>query len=311
MRIVSPAVALGTLFLSLASASAQTDVTCHIKPFNTVSGPTLSHEGTANSINRYGNLVGLDAQGRPYIRFSDGRIQLFKIPVPLTHPAVDHITMGKRNLNGVTVGWVQFVDPTTNVTTAKGWMNQKGVTTLIDTAVTGINKFGTIVAAFQERNLLTDQPSIKLLRPTGTQFIPIPQGFSTSSFSSVEPTAISDTGVVIGSYTPQGSPAGVVHSFVEAKGQFQDFAFPGTQFTQTFAMDINAEGMIVGQVVNSPLTGSFIFKDGAMFIPIFVFPSGFTTTKNVFINGVNGFGKIVGTFFVGDRSGPFVGSCDF
>ncbi|HKV95398.1 MAG TPA: hypothetical protein VJW20_22825 [Candidatus Angelobacter sp.] len=65
-------------------------MTCHIKPFNTVSGPTLSHAGTANSINRYGNLVGLDAQGRPYIRFSDGRIQLFKIPVPLTHPGVDH-----------------------------------------------------------------------------------------------------------------------------------------------------------------------------------------------------------------------------
>jgi hypothetical protein len=49
MRIASSTVALTTLFLSLTSAIAQTDVTCHINPFNTVSGPTLSHESTANS----------------------------------------------------------------------------------------------------------------------------------------------------------------------------------------------------------------------------------------------------------------------
>lgn len=310
MRIVSPIVALATLFLSLMSASAQTNVTCHIKPFNTVSGPTLPHEGTANSINRYGNLVGLDAQGRPYIRFSNGHIQLFKIPVPLTHPAVDIITIGKRSLNGVTVGSVQFVDPTTNVIAVKGWVNQNGITTLNNTSLAGINKFGTMVASIEEENPRTDQRSIKLLRPTGTQFIPFPLGFATDSFVSVAPTAISDTGVVIGTYTPPG-PAGVVHSFVEAHGQFQDFTFPGTQFTQTLARDINAEGMIVGEVVNSPLGRSFIFKDGTMFRPIFVFPNGFTST-NVIINGVNGFGTIVGTFFIGNnKSGPFIGSCDF
>lgn len=309
MRIASSTLAM--LFLSLTTALAQTNVTCHIKAFNTVSGPTLSHEGTAESINRYGTIVGLDAHGRPYIRFSDGRIQLINIPVPLTNPAVDQITVGKRNKNSVTVGWVQFVDPTTNVTTSKGFVNHNGTTILNDTTLAGINKYGTIVAAFEERNLKTDQPSIKLLRPTGTQFIPIPQGFATTAFSSVQPTAFSDTGVAVGSYTPQGSPAGVVHSFVEANGDFQDLAFAGTQFTQTFAMDINATGMIVGRVINSPLTSSFIFKDGRIFRPTFVFPNGFTTTKNVFIDGVNGFGKIVGTFFVGDRSGPFVGSCNF
>src|SRR5919199_1322782 len=103
MRIASPAVALATLILSLTSAIAQTDVTCHIKPFNTVPGPTLAREGTAYSINRYGTIVGTDAHkiagghdfdfvgGRPYIRFADGRIEVIDLPVPLNNPAVDKI----------------------------------------------------------------------------------------------------------------------------------------------------------------------------------------------------------------------------
>jgi hypothetical protein len=323
MRFASPAVALATLLLSLTSAFAQTDVTCHIRAFNTVPGPTLHREGTATSINHFGNIVGTDAHkvasghdfdfvgGRPYIHFIDGRIKVIELPVPLGDFVSDAIFVGKRNQNGITVGYVQFVDPTTNTGAAKGWVNQNGVTTLINRPVLGINKFGTMVAAFPERNS-NNQVSIVVLHPNGAQFIPVPDAFKTTNVL-IAPQAISDTGVVIGTYAPANHPLGTLHTFVEANGQFQDLAFPGAQATMTMGNDINAAGMIVGRVLNSPLTSSFIYKDGKMFRPIFEFPTGFKTTKNVVINGVNGSGTIVGT--LANRTGsiqkPFVGSCDF
>src|SRR5689334_590740 len=110
MRFALPTVALATLLVSFSNSVAQTPVTCNIKPFNTVPGPTRTREGLVESINRFGNMVGSqNANGRPYTRFANGAVTLMPMPVPLTNPTVDHVTMGKRSATGVTVGFVQFV----------------------------------------------------------------------------------------------------------------------------------------------------------------------------------------------------------
>jgi hypothetical protein len=165
----------------------------------------------------------------------------------------------------------------------------------------GINRYGTILAQAGG--------GITLLRGTSKQIIPIPAAFQRD----FQLAAISDAGVVVGSYAVANSapdPDQSMHGFVEANGKFQDLAYPDPA-ENMFVKDINASGMIVGQLDGPNRVNSFIYKNGTFFSPTFVFPNGTSTKLGVFINGVNGFGSIVGSFAVAGKSGPFVGSCSF
>ena len=286
------------LLLAFALARAQTEVTCHIKPFNTVPGPTLRSEGSARSINRWGNIVGEDAMGRAYVRFVDGRIQLLPIPVP----RIQLVEATKRNAFGVTVGWLESLSPT-RVAELHGFVNTPGVgTRILDIPLVGINRYGTMLG----RDASSE--GIVVIRGGKVTHVAIPFEFSRD----VELRAISDTGVIVGNYGLQNSPPDpdqTMHGFVVIKGMFQDFAFPDPA-ENTFITDINASGMIVGVLDGPHAIDSFIFKNGRFFRPRFILPNGTVAGRSVFIFGVNGFGAITGTFLFGQTAGPFVGSCD-
>src|SRR3954468_17324775 len=88
-------------------ATAQTAVTCHVQTFQAPAGATVSNPLHATAINRYGNIVGTDGTGKPFLRFTDGRIQRLNVNVA----NVALFDVAKRNASGVTVGTVQTVDP--------------------------------------------------------------------------------------------------------------------------------------------------------------------------------------------------------
>jgi hypothetical protein len=210
------------------------------------------------------------------------------------------VNVGKRNASGVTVGWVQSVSPT-NVAELHGFINSGSTTTFLDTALIGINRYGTMLA----RGVLNAH--IVVIRGGARQLIPIPFEFERD----IQPAAISDTGVIVGSYALQNSPPDpdqTMHGFVLAKGQFVDLVYPDP-FENTFITDINASGMIVGVLDGPDPVDSFIFKNGHFFKPKFILPNGSVAGRSVFILGVNGFGTITGSFFIAGKAGPFVGSC--
>lgn len=294
MRFTSNIVLSTTLLVSFQALIAQTPVTCHIRTFNTVT-PAQPFEGLASSVNRYGNIVGTDAKGRAYVRFTNGAIHL--IPMPITGIILENV--GKRNASGVTVGSVESVN-SARVAEQHGFINSGSTTRFIDTQLIGINRFGTMLAQFPLN------AAIEVIRGGARQLIPIPFEFQRD----IQMSAISDTGVIVGSYALQNSPPDpdqTMHGFVLAKGQFVDLAHPDT-LANTFITDINATGEIVG-VLDSGSADSFIFKNGKFFNPKFILPNGTVAPRHVFIEGVNGFGTITGVFSTPSKTQPFVGSC--
>jgi hypothetical protein len=103
---------------------AQSDMTCHITPFTAPASSGLAALSTAVSVNRYGNAIGDDANGKPYIRYSNGEVK----PLPI-FPNGGGATVTKRNAAGVTVGFFgggSFINsgsnPTIfNVPNVSGW----------------------------------------------------------------------------------------------------------------------------------------------------------------------------------------------
>ncbi len=68
------------MLLAIPAVSvAQSDLTCHITPFTAPGGSGLATLATAVSVNRYGNAIGDDANGKPYIRYSNGEVKALPI----------------------------------------------------------------------------------------------------------------------------------------------------------------------------------------------------------------------------------------
>src|SRR4051812_39818835 len=190
--------AVSTLTVALAIstvATAQTPATCSVQTFQAPSGSTVTNPLRAATINRYGNIVGVDANGtgKPFIRFSDGRIQRLHIDIA----NVDSFEIGKRNASGVTVGSVQTID-SNRVVSVHGFANSGSTTRLIDipnasTRVTGINKYGTMVGNFFTFSGPGGNGSFVLKNGT-VRKLQVPTQFARD----IEVTAISDTGVIVG-----------------------------------------------------------------------------------------------------------------
>jgi hypothetical protein len=286
-------------------ATAQTAVTCHVQTFEAPAGATVSNPLRAAAINRYGNIVGTDGTGKPFIRFDDGRVQRLHIDVA----NASTFEVGKRNASGVNVGTVETLDAN-RVSSTHGFADFMDTTTLIDipnanTRVTGINRYGTIVGNFATFTGPGGN-GVFVLKNGTVRKLQVPTQFARNT----ELTAISDTGVIVGNYALQNSPPDpdeTVHGFVLINGQYQDLAYPIAS-ENTFIKDINATGMIVGQLDGPNPVWSFIYKGGKFYAPAFMLPNGTTTTEG-FIYGVNGYGKITGVIRISTGFKSFLGSC--
>jgi hypothetical protein len=288
---------LASTLLLISTCPAQTSVTCHIRRFNAPTTSPLYPLSNAVGINRWGNVIGKAGNGKGYIRYTDGRIQT--LPVNIT--GFPEVFPAKRNAFGVTVGYV---------TTAVGTLREERSFILTGSSVqvftlsgypsaelAGINRYGTLVGNL-EGSAITLNNSFRYKDGKLTKLaIPVANRVS----------AISDTGVIVGSYVNNTNPQPFddVHGFVYVNGVFKDLSAPWAG--STFITDVNATGMIVG-VTEGP-GGSFIYKDGKFYNPIFVLSDGSVVSGQIF--GVNGFGAIVGNAFDGQSTFLFLGSCSF
>ncbi len=207
------------LALSIVS-SAQTPVTCNVTTFQAPSGSTVVNPLRPSSINRYGTIVGVDANSLPFIRYNTGAIRRMSINIPGAY----FFDMGKRNASGVTVGKVQVMDANRNVT-VHGFANSGSTTRLIDypnainTSAAGINMYGTIVGSF----FGAPGNGNYVLKNGAFHTLQTPAEFQRDA----EVTAISDTGVIIGNYALANSapdPDQTMHGFVVINGTFHDLA---------------------------------------------------------------------------------------
>ena len=278
---------------------AQTPTSCTVNIFD--APPSGDPPATfVNGVNRWGNAVGFTfITELPFIRHPDGGFEVLPIHVS---GFVDAIP-SKRNAFGVTVGGIQDSQGHSH-----GFINSGTDTVLfsipgaVDTFLTGINRYGTIVGNFKATDGTIKSFKIKDGKTTMLQFR-----------TNTQATSISDTGVIVGR-TIGTLPNTNVHGFVLMNGQFHDFDFPGANRTEI--ADINATGTIVGTFATSTgKGGSFIFNNGTFFVPTLRTSTGKTFSGT--INGVNGFNAIAGTVQISFPDDPsagngflgFVGKC--
>lgn len=299
MKNLAASLALAAVLLLAPGIShAQTPTSCTVNVFQ---APPSGDPGSTfvNGVNRWGNVVGFTfITELPFIRHPDGGFEVMPIHVS---GFVDAIP-SKRNAFGVTVGSIQDSQGHSH-----GFVNSGTDTVLfsipgaVDTFLTGINRYGTIVGYFTATDGTIKSFKIKNGKTTMLQFR-----------TNTQATSISDTGVIVGN-TIGTLPNGSVRGFVLTNGQFHDFDFPGAN--RTSVTDINATGTIVGTFATATGGGSFIFKNGTFFVPTLR-----TTDGKVFsgtINGINGFGAIAGTVQIDFPDDPsagngflgFVGKC--
>jgi probable HAF family extracellular repeat protein len=284
------------LLLVSGISRAQTPITCKFTFFSAPPSDPLERTNAAD-INRWGNVVGFTfITDLPFIRFADGRFETLPIFVSGFGEAIP----ARRNAFGVTVGSIIAPDGHT-----RGFVNHGTRTETfafpgaVDTAFTGINRYGTIVGTFTKADGSIHSFKLKDGKTTIIAFR-----------SNTQAKAISDTGVIVGT-TIAKLPNQGVKGFVLANGVFKDFVFPGATGTNITA--INASGMITGGFDSPTSFGSFIFKNGKFFVPQIPHPVPGLFLRS--INGINGFGTIAGTADLADQEDPgsndlgFVGKC--
>jgi len=122
--------------------------------------------------------------------------------------------------------------------------------------------------------------------------IPSPAGTTTS------PTALNDHGAIVGLLNSGSGANFHTTAFLFSNGNFTHFRFPGS--ADTFANDMNKNGVIVGTFRGPNGQGSFMVQNGVFHqVTLPGFPNAATSA-----NGVNDLGDIVGVF---TRNGSNVG----
>jgi probable HAF family extracellular repeat protein len=122
--------------------------------------------------------------------------------------------------------------------------------------------------------------------------IPAPNGTSTT------PVALNDNGAIVGLLNSGSGVTFHTTGFLFSNGNFTHFRFPGS--ADTFANDMNKNGVIVGTFRGANGQGSFMVHNGVFHqVTLPGFPNAATSA-----NGVNDLGDIVGVF---TRNGSNVG----
>jgi hypothetical protein len=294
-RLRSLTVVLVFLLSVVALSSAQTKASCQ---FHSLTAPSSSSFGLMQGINDYGTVVGSAAKaGAPgqfvgATVFSSGSTTFYSVPNSYS------TGFSKRNDSGITVGsYADYNYPQHNqhgIVLHGSTLVKVNYPGAINTGLTGINKWGSIVGYGQMSG--SAQTGFKLVNGS-YQKIAFP-GFS----SSTTPMAISDTGVIVGTYDVY-SPT--VHGFVFANGTYRKFDYPATN-VNTYLYDVNASGEIVGDyLVNTSGTFAqgFIYKNGAF--KTVNYP-GATNTQ---VWGLSNKGVIVGNWSNLYTQGAFTAVC--
>ena len=271
-------------------AEAQAQASCQFQFFSAPQGYT---DLLPLGINDYGNVVGLLdglAGGTfGFVRYNDGTWKVYQ-----AHPPYATWFSG-RNDSGVTVG--AYDSPTGT----HGLVLYQGVLRTVDypgaayTALTGINRYGTIVGYHVDAH--GNSHGFKL---QNGQFYSInyPGALSTT------PQGISDLGTIVGLYqlTSGGNP----HAFVRSAGIYRSFSDPqGTSGTELHGA--NTSAVLFGNYLEPSFIfpAAFRYKNGA-FQNIVV--SGSTSTT---LGSNNNKGNIVGRAYYqssGEVNG-FIASC--
>ncbi len=248
-------------------------------------------------INDYGTVVGAAAKGGSPGQFVGATVFSNRGTTFYSVPNSYNTSFSKRNDSGVEVG--AYTDNNYPQNNSHGFVLH-GSTLVkvsypgaVNTALTGINKWGSIVGYGQGNATST---GFKLINGA-YQKIAYP-GFATSTM----PQAISDTGVIVGTYDVF-SP--MTHAFVYANGTYKKLDYPATNVS-TYLYDINGSGEIVGDyLVNTSGTFAqgFIFKNGTF--KTINYP-GATNTQ---VWGLSNKGVVVGTWSNLYTRGAFTAVC--
>jgi hypothetical protein len=282
------------LFMFLSVLCAGQTATCTNWIFFNTFGPS--------GINSWGTVVGSAQQSNGsiagYVRYSNGGINKYVDPdatAPAGYPYLSWTYLMKRNSAGVTAGW--YRDGSQN---AHGLLlSSSHFATLdypgaVETVVTGINKWNSVVGYWGLGDFSQPYDGFKMWANGGVVAIHSPNSMQTN------PAAISDTGVIVGSFVPRGAqPPFPDHGFVLANGVYKTIDYPGAD--RTFLTDVNSSGVIVGTwYQGGALGGGFLYVNGA-FKNVFG-PHGETTG----VAGINNAGDVTGTISGG---ASFIAHC--
>jgi len=290
-RLLSAAAVLLLLLSISPLSSAQTEASCQ---FHSLTAPSGSSFGEMTGINDYGTVVGAAAKGGSPGQFvgatvfSTGGTTFYSVPNSYT------TSFSKRNDSGVLVG--AYTDNNYPQNNSHGLVLH-GSTLVkvsypgaVNTALTGINKWGSMVGYGQGNGTAT---GFKLINGA-YQKIAYP-GFATSTL----PQAISDTGVIVGTYDVF-SP--MTHGFVYANGIYKRLDVPFAN-QGTYLYDVNTSGVIVGDYLTSGPTQGFIYRSGAF--KTVKYPGATQTT----VWGISNKGVIVGNWSNLYTGGAFTAVC--
>jgi len=231
-----------TFFTTAVVCVAQTSANC---TYQTFQYPGASHT-TANGINQWGTIVGqVDdlavSNEFGFIRYSHGQSQ------QITMPGAVSTRLFRRNAGGASVG--TYIDSSGQ---GHGLLLSGGKFSTIDypgasTELRGINKWGTIVGFY----INSSGHAVGFKRWTNGSFSIIQFPGQSDTF----PSAISDSGVIVG-WVGAGAPPGGARGFVLANGKYLYVDDPNSTARQTVLYDINANGVIVGTGWNSAVGGA-------------------------------------------------------
>lgn len=284
-------VTISVLCAIFTPCSAQTKASCQ---FHSLTAPNGSSFGMMQGINDYGTVVGSAAKaGAPgqfvgATVYSSGGTSFYSVPNSY------NTSFSKRNDSGIVVG--AYTDNNYPQNNSHGIVlhgstlvkiNYPGA---IDTALTGINKWGSIVGYGQGSGTST---GFKMVN--GSYHKIAYPGFATSTM----PQAISDTGVIVGMYDVY-SP--LTHGFVYANGTYKKLDVPFANYG-TYLYDVNASGVIVGDYLTSGPTQGFIYKNGGF--KTVNYPGATQTT----VWGINNKGIVVGNWSNLYTGGAFTAVC--
>jgi hypothetical protein len=270
------------LFLTLFAGTAciaQTTAVCTYQMFQ-YPGAAVTYP---SGINRWCTIVGwsavmADQTEFGFIRSSTGGFAKFSNSVSGT-------ALYRRNSSGATVGTYGSVGGG-----SQGLLLTGNTSQTIDylgakyTDIRGINDFGTMVGFRSGTSAY-----IGFKRWANGSFADIKFPNQIGTF----PTAINDTGVIVGWVGTSFPPVGTSDGFVFANGKFVMVDDPNAAPGSTVLSDINASGTIVGtgwtRKLNTPVSHGFLILNGKF--ENLAVPGALYSTAD----GINAYGVIVGS----------------
>jgi hypothetical protein len=273
------------LLFACVLCGAQT-ATCTNWMFFNSRGQSSNH--AARGINRWGTVVGSTHNAGSslypaFVRYPNGSL------VTYSAPGSSATVFARRNSQGVTVGW--FTDTTVaswdGLTHNHGWVLSGSSTATVnypnaaDTFLQGINRWGSIVGAYYDRNTYMEKAFV-LKNSVFTHISP--PGSSSIDWDSA--MSINDKGVIAGWYFDTN--IGRIVGFTLANGVYTTIENPKGKIgpdASTQVFDINNSGVMVGR---------YNFGFGFMYINGVFKDVQVPNYQVTSLDGINDYGDVTG-----------------